>query len=93
LLAREVRGFQAHTHGANEQVERSLFGVANEIRQPTLLVWGDRDHGMNMGAGVKRLVGLLPRAELHVIRGARHALANETPAELGATVSRFLLNS
>src|SRR5262245_14422882 len=38
-----------------DQVEQSLFPMAKEIRQPTLLLWGDRDHGMNMGAGVKRL--------------------------------------
>ena len=74
-----------------EQLEHSLFGVAHRIRQPTLLLWGDRDHGMNMGAGVKHLVGLLPAGRLHVFPGARHALANEVPAELAAIAERFLL--
>lgn len=76
---------------AIEQIEQSLFGVAHRIAQPTLLLWGDRDHGLNMGAGVKRLVSLLPAGRLHVFPGARHALANEVPAELGAIAERFLL--
>lgn len=75
-----------------EQVEQSLFGVAPSIRQPTLLLWGDRDHGMNMGAGVKRLVDLLPKAQLHVFQGARHSLANEVPVELAEIAGRFLLD-
>ncbi len=74
-----------------EQIEHSLFGVAHRIKQPTLLLWGDRDHGLNMGAGVKRLVRLLPAGRLHVFPGARHALANEVPAELAAIAERFLL--
>lgn len=76
-----------------EQIERSLFDLAHRIRQPTLLLWGDRDNGMNMGAGVKRLVRLLPSAHLHVFPGARHALANEVPEELAEAVERFLLGS
>lgn len=73
-----------------EQLEQSLFGVAPKIRQPTLLMWGDRDHGMNMGAGVKRLVELLPRARLHVIPGARHSLANEVPGVVAQLAEGFL---
>jgi 2-hydroxy-6-oxonona-2,4-dienedioate hydrolase len=76
---------------AVEQIEQSLFNVAHRIRQPTLLLWGDRDHGLNMGAGVKRLVSLLPAGRLHVFSGARHALANEVPAELAEVVEGFLL--
>jgi 2-hydroxy-6-oxonona-2,4-dienedioate hydrolase len=74
-----------------EQIEQSLFGVAHRIKQPTLLLWGDRDHGLNMGVGVKRLVSLLPAGRLHVFPGARHALANEVPEELAAIAERFLL--
>lgn len=76
---------------AVEQIEQSLFALAGRIAQPTLLLWGDRDHGLNMGAGVKRLVELLPSARLHVFPGARHALANEVPAALAEAAERFLL--
>ena len=75
-----------------EQLEQSLFGVAPSIRQPTLLLWGDRDHGLDMGVGVKRLVELLPRARLHVIPGARHSLANEVPEIVAELAERFLLD-
>jgi 2-hydroxy-6-oxonona-2,4-dienedioate hydrolase len=77
---------------AVDQIEQSLFGVAPKIRQPTQLFWGDRDHGMNMGVGVKRLLGLLPRANLHIFPGARHSLAAEVPEQLAALAARFLLD-
>jgi pimeloyl-ACP methyl ester carboxylesterase len=73
-----------------EQVMTSLFPIAPAIGQPTRLVWGDQDHALGMGRGVKRLVGLLPRASLCVVPGARHSLAAEAPEELGAEVDAFL---
>jgi pimeloyl-ACP methyl ester carboxylesterase len=75
---------------AGDQVRRSLFDLAPHIRQPTLLAWGDKDHGMNMGVGVARLHGLLPRAELRVFPGARHSLAAEVPAALARLIEEFL---
>jgi 2-hydroxy-6-oxonona-2,4-dienedioate hydrolase len=73
-----------------EQGESSLYPLAPQINQPTLLLWGDQDHGLNMGAGCRRLASLLPRGRLHVIKGARHSLANEVPELLGQTVDAFL---
>lgn len=64
--------------------------VAHEIRQPTLLAVGDRDHGLGMFEGVKKLAGLLPRAELTIFPGARHSLANEVPERLGSLTDEFL---
>lgn len=75
---------------AADQVARSLFDLAPSVRQPTLLVWGDRDHGAGMGKGVARLVELLPDAELVVIEGARHSLESEVPERLGEIVLGFL---
>jgi 4,5:9,10-diseco-3-hydroxy-5,9,17-trioxoandrosta-1(10),2-diene-4-oate hydrolase len=72
------------------QVERSLFPIAPEIRQPVWLGWGDQDHGANMGEGVARLAALLPRCELRVFPGARHSLAAEIPDELAAALDEFL---
>jgi pimeloyl-ACP methyl ester carboxylesterase len=76
---------------AREQLLTSLFPIAPRILKPTLVLWGDRDHGLGMGKGVARLVQLLPHARLHVVRGARHALANEVPEELAREVDAFLL--
>jgi pimeloyl-ACP methyl ester carboxylesterase len=71
-------------------MERSLFPIAPEIQQPTLLMWGDQDDGANMGAGVARLHELLPHDELRVFPGARHSLAAEIPEALAATIDEYL---
>lgn len=71
---------------AADQLRRSLFDLAPEIAQPTLLMWGDRDHGANMGAGVARLHELLPNSRLHVFPGRRHSLEAECPAELADAI-------
>jgi pimeloyl-ACP methyl ester carboxylesterase len=75
---------------AADQVEQSLFPIAPEIQQPTLLMWGDQDDGANMGAGVARLHDLLPHDELRVFAGARHSLASEIPDALAETIDEFL---
>jgi len=75
---------------AREQLTTSLFPIAPAIAQPTLLLWGDQDHALGMGKGVKRLAQLLPDARLSVFQGVRHSLANEAPEELGRQVDVFL---
>jgi 2-hydroxy-6-oxonona-2,4-dienedioate hydrolase len=75
---------------AADQVGRTLFDLAPQIRQPVLLAWGDRDHGANMGEGVKRLHELLPHSELLVFKGARHSLAAEVPEPLAGAIAAFL---
>ncbi len=76
---------------AHEQLVTSLFPIAPAIAHPTLLLWGDRDHALHMGTGVKRLSSLLPNARLHVFEGARHSLAAEIPGALSSAVDGFLL--
>ena len=75
---------------AADQVGRTLFTIAPKIEQPTLLGWGDRDDGANMGEGVKRLDELIPHSELHVYPKARHSLAAEVPEALAAAIDEFL---
>ncbi len=75
---------------AADQIGHSLFDIAASMRQPTLLMWGDRDHGANMGEGVARLDQLLPNGRLHVFPGARHSLETEIPEELSDTILAFL---
>ena len=90
---REVMGpgfVRMYFEMAADQVERTLFTMAPEIRHPVWLGWGDQDHGANMGAGVAKLAALLPRCELRVFPGARHSLAAEVPGELAAAIEEFL---
>jgi 4,5:9,10-diseco-3-hydroxy-5,9,17-trioxoandrosta-1(10),2-diene-4-oate hydrolase len=83
-------GFLAMYWGmAADQVGRSLFDLAPEIGQPTLLMWGDQDHGAGMGKGVARLHELLPDNRLHVFPGRRHSLEAECPSDLAAQVLAF----
>lgn len=84
-------GFVAMYFGlAADQVGHSLFDIAPAIRQRTLLLWGDQDHGGGMGKGVARLHDLLPDNQLLVFPGARHSIEAEIPAELSAAILEFL---
>jgi pimeloyl-ACP methyl ester carboxylesterase len=78
---------------AVDQMGHSLFDIAGWIRQPTLLMWGDRDNGANMGAGVAQLERLLMAGHLHVFPGARHSLETEIPGQLAATILEHLRES
>ncbi len=83
-------GFIAMYWGlAADQIGSSLFPTAPEISQPVLLLWGDQDHGLDMGAGTRRLVNLLPHAEMRTIQGSGHAISSERPAELEAALQEF----
>ncbi len=75
---------------AADQIATSLFDIAPQIRQPTLLLWGDQDHGGGMGKGVARLHQLLPHDRLVVFPGARHSLETEIPGALAATILGYL---
>lgn len=75
---------------AAQQVGTTLQGLAASVRQPTLLLWGDRDDGGGMAAGVERLSALLPDVRLVVLPGARHSLTAERPRELIGEIVKFL---
>lgn len=87
----QCRGFRAMYWGmAADQLRHSLFDLAAEVRQPTLLLWGDQDHGAGMGDGVARLRRLLPDVRFHVFPGRRHSLEAECPEALAAPVRTFV---
>jgi pimeloyl-ACP methyl ester carboxylesterase len=75
---------------AGDQMGTSLFPIAGAIRRPVLLLWGDRDHGLGMGDGVKRLARLIPDCELVVVKDAGHSLAAERPDLLARALAAFL---
>jgi pimeloyl-ACP methyl ester carboxylesterase len=80
-------GFLAMYWGmAADQLQRSLFDLAPGIAQPTRLMWGDQDHGAQMGKGVARLHQLLPDSVLHVFAGRRHSLEAECPDDLAEQI-------
>ena len=61
---------------------------AQRLRQPVLLVWGERDEDVPLSAG-ERLHALIPRSRLLVFRGAGHLPQEERPREFVEVVTEF----
>ena len=59
------------------------------IRQPTLVLWGDRDEVIALRWGEK-LAAELPHARLVVLRDCGHLPMEEKPAETAAAMAAFL---
>jgi pimeloyl-ACP methyl ester carboxylesterase len=57
---------------------------------PVLLLWGDADAISPPAAG-RKLLELLPNAELHVIAGSDHAFAHDRAADVAPIIQRFLV--
>ncbi|PSQ97485.1 MAG: 3-oxoadipate enol-lactone hydrolase [Bacteroidetes bacterium SW_9_63_38] len=66
----------------------SVWDRLSTIDVPTLLVTAEHDY--TPVAEKNRIVAEMPRAELAVVEGARHALPVEKPAAFNAVVERFL---
>lgn len=60
-----------------------------EVTAPTLLLWGDSDPISPVATG-KRLLALLPDAELHILSGANHDLAITHAAEVASRIQDHL---
>lgn len=59
------------------------------VHAPALLLWGDADPISPVAVG-ERLQGLLPRAQLHVLRGGAHDLAQTHAEAVAEHISRHL---
>ena len=64
---------------------------AHRIRQPTLIVWGDRDRYLPL-ANAERLHQLIPHSRLFVFRDTGHTPQEEHPAEFARLVADFCNN-
>ena len=67
---------------------RSLTGVIGKVKQPVMLLWGDRDRAVETASAV-RLQEALPQAELAVIPGAGHLPSEEVPEVFNRLVLDF----
>jgi len=63
-----------------------------KINIPVLLLWGDSDLISPVAVG-QRLASLLPLAELHVIRGGNHDLANTFAHTVTPLIEQYLARS
>jgi 2-hydroxy-6-oxonona-2,4-dienedioate hydrolase len=74
--------YRAYPHAAQwiGEASEDLSDQIMSIEAPTLLLWGDSDPISPVAVG-ERLLSLLPNANLHVVRGGDHDLAQtHTPA-------------
>jgi pimeloyl-ACP methyl ester carboxylesterase len=60
-----------------------------EVRQPTLLVWGDADPISPVAVG-ERLAALLPNATLKLLPGGDHGLVEDRAAEVAPWIAAHL---
>jgi poly(3-hydroxyoctanoate) depolymerase len=67
----------------------STLPLLPAIRRPTLVIVGD-DDPLARVVNARVMARMIPHAELRIVRGAGHHLVLERPAEIGATVCRFL---
>lgn len=70
-------------------VNQDLTDRMPQIRQETLLVWGDNDTATPLSDG-ELFEKLIPNAKLHVINGTGHFSYAEKPAEFAQILTGFL---
>jgi len=74
---------------AKSAIRNNLGEELNEIKQPTLLVWGNNDT-ITPPFVAKEFHKLIPNSELHFIDKCGHAPMMETPNEFNEILSAFL---
>jgi 2-hydroxy-6-oxonona-2,4-dienedioate hydrolase len=74
---------------AKSAIRNNLGEELSQIKQPTLLVWGNNDTITPPFVG-KEFNKLIPNSELHFIDKCGHAPMMEVPAEFNAVVHKFL---
>ncbi len=86
----------ARIRGSTEAIVRVLMDSARDepldlrqIRQPTLLLWGDGDRALGLGVA-RWFQARLPDARLEVIERARHMVMEERANESNAAILSFL---
>ena len=70
--------------------QEDLSAQLESVAMPTLLIWGDADPVSPVGVG-ERLASLLPHAQLHVIQGGDHNLAETHAPLLAPLIDAHLL--
>jgi len=89
LVYRPGRARALHNILRNWETDvRSLTGVIARVKQPVMLIWGDRDRAVEP-ASAQRLQEALRQAELAVIPGAGHLPSEEVPEVFNRLVLDF----
>jgi len=76
---------------AKSAIRNNLGEEVSQIRQPTLLIWGNNDNITPPFVG-REFHRLIPNSELHFIDKCGHAPMMERPEEFNAILHKFLQN-
>jgi haloalkane dehalogenase len=63
-------------------------GLVHLRDKPVLILWGDSDPGFREGER-HRFEIAFPGAEVHILRGAKHFVQEDAPAEICEAIQRF----
>jgi 2-hydroxy-6-oxonona-2,4-dienedioate hydrolase len=74
---------------AKSAIRNNLGEELNQIKQPTLLIWGNND-GITPPFVGREFQGLIPNSELHFIDKCGHAPMMEVPEEFNSILHKFL---
>ncbi len=74
---------------AKSAIRNNLGEELNQIKQPTLLIWGNNDSITPPFVG-REFQRLIPNSELHFIDKCGHAPMMEVPAEFNVILHKFL---
>lgn len=69
--------------------DRDLTPLLRSIQVPVLLLWGDSDPLSPVSAG-EWLLGVLPQARLHVVRGGTHVCCSDRASEVAPLIHAHL---
>ncbi|HEX5512983.1 MAG TPA: alpha/beta fold hydrolase [Gammaproteobacteria bacterium] len=92
----EVQDWRPTLHAAHPSLplwfandKQDLTAELGNIKASALLLWGDMDPISPVAVG-ERLASLLPRAELHVLSGGNHDLANALAQLAAPLIDQYL---
>lgn len=71
------------------EMEKLAAALPRVAGVPILLLWGDRDRAVDPASAVD-LQHVLPRAELHLVKGAGHVVFEEMPEEANRIMVNWL---
>ena len=74
---------------AKSAIRNNLGEELNQIKQPTLLIWGNNDTITPPFVG-REFHRLIPRSELHFVDKCGHAPMMEVPGEFNRILHKFL---
>jgi pimeloyl-ACP methyl ester carboxylesterase len=74
---------------AKSAIRNNLGEELNQIKQPTLLIWGNNDTITPPFVG-REFQRLIPRSELHFVDKCGHAAMMEVPEEFNRILHKFL---